>query len=386
MGEVRVRDGERGQMRGRVVRRLAAGVGASVLAAGAMAGVASGQILNNQGAGVGNSGGASASTGSNSATGNGSTNTAATSNTGSGTGGLLGALLTLGGPTNTSTGSANVATGPASGQGNGSSTGVGQAQGGGGNGLFNNQSATVSNSGSADASTGGNTAVGNGSTNTATIVQNASGLLGVNVNLGSPTNVSSGTANIITGPASAVGNVSNTGISQDSGGGGAILGTLAGTQLVDGRLVSCGRFNSQGASVDNSGIGTANTGGNTAIGNDSTNTATVANDLGSGLLDAPISLGAPTNTSSGTADIATGAASALGNQSSTGISQQQCVTPVAAVRAGPSVAVPLKATQTGALALTGQNPVQFAAAGGGLFLVGYALVRGTRRRRRVYLP
>jgi LPXTG-motif cell wall-anchored protein len=38
------------------------------------------------------------------------------------------------------------------------------------------------------------------------------------------------------------------------------------------------------------------------------------------------------------------------------------------------------------LARTGQNPVQFAAAGAGLLMIGYVLVRGTRRRQRVYLP
>ncbi|HUQ63746.1 MAG TPA: hypothetical protein VM121_08330 [Acidimicrobiales bacterium] len=364
-----------------------------MFAAGAMAGVASGQILTNQGAGVSNSGGASANTGSNSATGNGSSNAAAIDNTGGGgTGGLLGALLTLGGPTNTSTGSSNVNTGPASAQGNLSNTGVGQAQGAGG-GLSNSQGVSVSNGGRADANTGGNTAVGNGSTNTASIIQNASGgLLGVNVNLGSPTNSSSGTANIVTGPADAIGNVSDSAVSQEIGGGGGAIvgGTLAGTTVVDGRLVHCGGlFNSQGAHVDNSGVASANTGDNVAIGNNSTNVATTSNDLGTGLLDAPISLGGPTNTSTGSADVLTGPASALGNQSTTAISQQQCVPPGA--RLNPAFATPTvfqvaRTTPTGQLAFTGQNPFQLIALGGAVLIAGYVLVRSTRRRQRVFLP
>ena len=80
------------------------------------------------------------------------------------------------------------------------------------------QAATVNNNGNAVASTGNNTAIGNNSTNTQTINQTASGgLIGLNVNLGSPTNNSTGTATINTGAANASGNESSTTVNQFCG-------------------------------------------------------------------------------------------------------------------------------------------------------------------------
>ncbi len=77
---------------------------------------------------------------------------------------------------------------------------------------------------------------------------------------------------------------------------------------------------SQGTGVTNAGTGSANSGGNTAIGNASVNTAAVTAPVGS-LLNAPVSLGAPTNTSDGTAGVATGPATAVGNSAQTNVGQ-----------------------------------------------------------------
>ena len=76
----------------------------------------------------------------------------------------------------------------------------------------------------------------------------------------------------------------------------------------------------QGTQVTNAGSASANTGGNTAIGNGSTNTASVSAPAG-GLIDVPISLGAPTNTSTGEATVTSGAATAVGNGSGTTVGQ-----------------------------------------------------------------
>ncbi len=77
---------------------------------------------------------------------------------------------------------------------------------------------------------------------------------------------------------------------------------------------------SQGATVTNSGSASANTGGNAAIGNASTNNATLTTPVG-GLLEVPITLGAPSNTSGGAAAVTTGPATATGNSSGTGVGQ-----------------------------------------------------------------
>jgi hypothetical protein len=77
---------------------------------------------------------------------------------------------------------------------------------------------------------------------------------------------------------------------------------------------------SQGTQVTNAGSASANTGGNTAIGNGSTNTASATAPAG-GLVDVPISLGAPTNTSDGSATVTSGAATAVGNGSGTTVGQ-----------------------------------------------------------------
>jgi hypothetical protein len=76
----------------------------------------------------------------------------------------------------------------------------------------------------------------------------------------------------------------------------------------------------QGTQVTNAGSASANSGGNTAVGNGSTNTA-AATAPAPGLVDVPISLGAPTNTSTGEANVTTGPATAAGNNSGTTVGQ-----------------------------------------------------------------
>jgi hypothetical protein len=100
------------------------------------------------------------------------------------------------------------------------------------------------------------------------------------------------------------------------------IGLVAAPMAFGQIVIPIGNFGntSQGTGVTNSGSASANSGGNTAVGNASTNTATVNTD-GGGLLDVPITLGAPTNTSTGEAAVTTGPATAVGNQAGTGVGQ-----------------------------------------------------------------
>ncbi len=356
--------------------------------------------VSSQGGGVGNSGSAGASTGGNSATGNQSDNTAtaATAGTITGTlGNLLGVTLTLGGPQNASSGTAAVSTGPANAAGNNSAGAVNQANGGGGRGSGNFQSGSVSNSGQADASTGGNTAVGNQSTNVATQVQNVSGgLLGIGVIIGGPSNVSNGTATINTGEASASGNVAEGNVTQvNGGGGGGHVPFGLGIGLGSG---FCSRFSQQVADVSNTGSASADTGGNEAVGNASSNVATSetegalsGNLLGLGeLLGVDVTLGGPTNQSDGTAAITTGAATAAGNQSTGSVVQENCV-PAAAHFGAPGraprfVKIGERHHGTIPLARTGVAAARLLPFAGLLLAVGVLAVRvgpiPARRRNR----
>jgi hypothetical protein len=177
------------------------------------------------------------------------------------------------------------------------------------------QGASVNNSGSASANTGGNNAIGNASSNTATASAPAPGAVNVPVSLGAPTNTSDGTAAVTTGPATAVGNSSGTGVGQSNASGNQVNSFLA-----------------QQAGVGNAGSASANTGGNNAIGNGSKNTATVSQDVGGGLVGVGVTLGAPTNNSTGNATITSGAAGAVGNTSDSSVGQRGGV-PVAGVGA-----------------------------------------------------
>lgn len=173
--------------------------------------------------------------------------------------------------------------------------------------LGSSQSAGVTNSGSASANSGGNTAVGNASDNTATATAPDGGLLEVPVTVGAPTNTSDGSAEVTTGPATAVGNSAGTGVEQSDASGRQVNSFLAGQN--------------QAAGVTNAGSGSANSGGNLAVGNASQNTATVGQEVSGGLLGVGVSLGGPTNNSTGEATITTGEANAAGNQSSTEVGQ-----------------------------------------------------------------
>lgn len=94
---------------------------------------------------------------------------------------------------------------------------------------------------------------------------------------------------------------------------------LVAAPMAFGQIVVLGG-SSQGATVTNAGSASANTGGNTAIGNASTNTISQSAP-GGGLIDIPITLGGPTNTSDGSAAVTTGPATAAGNSSDTAVGQ-----------------------------------------------------------------
>jgi hypothetical protein len=169
------------------------------------------------------------------------------------------------------------------------------------------QTATVANAGAGVANTGGNRAVGNESDNDADNDQFAANALGGAVNSGSSANSSNGSALISTGNASAVGNQSNTVLHQSANG--RAHGGLGGILVVN-----------QSGAVLNAGVALADSGRNEAIGNTS--------DGRAGFLQgAAASAGLATNSakarndSDGLATIATGSASAVGNQSDTKVIQ-----------------------------------------------------------------
>lgn len=174
--------------------------------------------------------------------------------------------------------------------------------------LGSSQGTTVTNSGSASANSGGNTAVGNATTNNVNVTGGGGSLIPVEVGVAdAQTNSSGGTANITTGAANAAGNNSGTTVGQSNASGNQVNGFLAGQQ--------------QGAGVTNAGAASANSGGNAAIGNASQNNTTVTQDASGGLAGVGITLGGPTNSSTGSATINSGAANAAGNSSDTVIGQ-----------------------------------------------------------------
>jgi hypothetical protein len=347
-------------------------------------------VVNGSSVGVTNSGSASANTGGNTAIGNNSTNTATSS---APAGGLLNVPITLGAPTNASEGDAAVSTGPATAVGNDSDTRVGQSNASGTQvSSFlarQSQAADVTNAGSASANTGGNTAVGNASNNTATVTQNVGGgLLGVGVTLGGPVNNSTGTAAINTGAADAVGNTSSTEVGQVASGGGRGGGGSGSAPCSTGRFASL-----QAAEVNNRGQAQANTGNNTAIGNASTNNASTTLEgtgqtVSAGLLAVGIQIGGPVNNSSGTAVINTGPANAVGNSSSTTVSQVEGCPQVTTLTAGrqPVVVVPVgkgevkHVTRPAVLARTGLDTGDLGMIAGALLGAGMLLVASQRRR------
>ncbi len=407
-----------GHDRARMIAGVMALVAGLALFSLARAPGANGQLVN---VSIGNSGSGTASTGGNTATGNNSSNDTSSSTT---SGGLINASVDLGGPasSNTSSGTADITTGPATATGNTSGTGVAQTTDGTGSTFtpfFSQpagQAAAVTNDGTATASTGGNTATGNNSDNTATLTQSATGgLIGANVNLGGgATNNSTGTATINTGPATAAGNTATNSVDQARAvgdpSGGYIAGTPFGPGLYPGTVSGfgssydpcSGRFfpfspfstgGGQGASVGNVGTASAGTGGNTAVGNNSTNTATVSQTASGGLIGLNLNLGGgATNNSTGTATINTGAATASGNQSTNAVSQfcgqAAGATPVVARNpiTGAPFAVPVihkahhgQVVKAQSLARTGiESSLALVAAA--LVVAGLALLLPARRR------
>lgn len=174
------------------------------------------------------------------------------------------------------------------------------------------QAADTTNAGVGGANTGANGGLGNASTNGATSDQTATatgtGDDAVAPSNGSTGNSSQGNANIKTGDANATGNSATNNIQQTvvEGHNGAIV-------LVD-----------QGATVTNIGIGIANTGGNIAIGNASTNDASavqVADASGTDGDAVAANTAQVRNNSGGDARIDTGDASAVGSTSTNTVNQ-----------------------------------------------------------------
>ncbi len=254
-------------------------------------------------------------------------------------------------------------------------------------------------------------------------------------------NTSTGTAAVTTGAANATGNTATTGVNQarlgsdgsggfgSGAGGGAgagaapagffnatpfFPGTFPGTvnnlgnsfDPCSGRFFPLNPFfnapsgSNQTARVDNSGDAVASTGNNTAIGNNSTNTQSINQTASGGLIGLNVNLGSPTNNSTGTATINTGAANASGNQSSTTVNQA-CGQLAAGGGGGgsgtqpmirnpitgnpiivPSIPTPVVVTpavQTGTLARTGFES-GLALVATALVLAGIALLVTARRR------
>lgn len=283
----------------RATRYAALTIGSGVALTLAMSSSAAADEVVVQDAEVTNTGEGYANSGGNTAVGNASQNSASSDQEASG---LI--ASNQGTASNHSDGTASVTTGAATASGNTSSTQVSQqADGGsGGGGLtLAVQESDVTNDGYAEANSGDNTATGNASDNTATSDQTANGGA-IGANSGGASNVSDGTAAISTGPATAHGNVSSTAVHQaaaaDNGTGLAVL--------------------VQDTDVLNLGVAVANSGGNLALGNGSTNSAS-STQTASGLIAA--NNGSATNASNGSAAIRTGAANAAGNTSVTGIGQ-----------------------------------------------------------------
>ena len=289
---------------------------------GTAAGALGGIIIIDQNALVTNSGVALASTGGNTAIGNDSESNSLLGQTSE----LLGGLAAnQGKATNDSDGKATINTGNASAVGNKSDTTVTQSANGSAGGALGGlviieQVAPVVNFGLATADTGDNRAVGNSSSNNLTKGSGVNqfigfgnpALIGVGVNSAEVANASDGTAGITTGDATAVGNDSRTTLEQDTT---DDLGDAGGLALAV-----------QASSVVNIGIASADTGDNEAIGNGSRNDLGVNQDIVG--LDVGPYVGAANNSASarnssdGNAWIGTGDAWAVGNTSTTNLTQR----------------------------------------------------------------
>jgi len=185
--------------------------------------------------------------------------------------------------------------------------------------VLGDQNATIVNVGIAGANTGGNAAIGNASDNDAESEQFALGFnLGegdvVAANTAETANSSDGSAEIVTGDATAVGNVATNNVSQ-------ITSVNAPNSL--GVIV----LTDQNALVANVGLSFANTGLNLAVGNASDNETDVDGAVISGAGPPPggdvvaSNDAIATNESDGSASIWSGNANAIGNRSTTNLTQ-----------------------------------------------------------------
>ncbi|HJR24059.1 MAG TPA: hypothetical protein VJ804_01190 [Acidimicrobiales bacterium] len=273
-------------------------VGGGVALTFAMAGTASADDITVQDAPVVNAGVGVANSGGNTATGNTSQNVAGCGQAAVGV--VANNSCTA---SNESNGTAEVQTGDATGVGNQSATEVQQAVSGGGDpGLdVTVQDSDVTNAGLGVGNSGGNAALGNGSQNLAGCGQLAVGL--VASNSCDASNSSDGSASIETGDATGIGNQSATKVQQtaDHGDG------SPGPDVVW-----------QDADVTNVGIGLANSGGNAAAGNLSSNLAV---NLQGAFGVFASNTGSAKNTSNGSSSIKTGNATGIGNSSVTEIEQ-----------------------------------------------------------------
>jgi hypothetical protein len=272
------------------------------------AAAAPGQVISDEHAHVKNAGSAVATSGQNTTVGNSSTNVATNDQRHGG----RGLAYNSSSNRNTSSGTSETTTGSAMAVGNQSTTSVEQmvnANGFDGLALIR-QNFDSANTGSGEAISGMNTGRGNASLNIARTSQGAFTSGATAVNDASSTNGSDGLAMILTGDATATGNTATTNGSQIAN---ATPGSAHGIALID-----------QTAGVATRGIGTAVTGGNTAIGNASFNVASAVQGAVSarGPPAVATNQGASTNSSNGTAHIHTGDAWASGNSSETYISQE----------------------------------------------------------------
>lgn len=273
------------------------------------ASAAPGMVVSDEHAQVKNSGHGVATTGQNNTVGNSSTNIASNDQRVGGRAVAYNSAATR----NTSTGTSYTKTGSANAVGNQSTTSVTQlvnADGFDGLALIR-QNFDAVNIGSGEAISGSNTATGNGSFNSASTSQGAFTRGSTAVNTASTTNWSDGIAAIATGDSSATGNTASTTSSQIAN---ATPGTAHGIALID-----------QTAAVNTRGLGFAGSGGNTAFGNASSNTASAVQGAVSARgPPAPVASNSSeaTNSSNGTAHIETGSATATGNSSETFITQE----------------------------------------------------------------
>jgi LPXTG-motif cell wall-anchored protein len=278
-------------------------------------------VLADQSATSINFGAAASNTGLNAAIGNASVNNAATTQTAKVQPASSDAVASnFGDAVTESDGSASITTGNANAVGSEAHTNIAQSvNANGAKGfLLSDQSALAVNVGVAAANTGLNLAVGNAAVSAVAVAQLAQVFFGgtddaVAANFGTSKTKSNGSASIHTGNSAAVGSRSTTNIAQAAN----IAG--AGFSLPD-----------QSATAVSVGVGISNTGGNIAVGNASVNnsalaqTATLPNSKFPKADDLVASNdGTASTQSNGSAEIWTGSANAIGNDSAstTNISQ-----------------------------------------------------------------